>query len=139
LGYVGELHPDVCRNFEFPDQPVVAAELNLDMLFEQREERRYRSISPFPTAKEDLAVVLADKIPANALVDVVLEAGRPLVKEAMVFDVWKGNSIPVGKRSIAFSLTYQADDHVLGADEIKNTRERIIKRLFEAFSARLRE
>jgi phenylalanyl-tRNA synthetase beta chain len=139
LGFVGELHPNVCRNFELPDQPVVAAELDLNGLFEQREELLYRSISPFPTAKEDLAVVLADKIPANELVDVVLEAGRPLVKEATVFDVWKGNSIPVGKRSIAFSLTYQADDHVLGADEIKNTREKIIKRLSETFSARLRE
>ena len=139
LGFVGELHPEVQRNFELPDQPVVAAELDLDALFKQRKENLYQTVSPFPPAKEDLAVVLREEIPAHEIINVVMETGRPLVKEAVVFDVWKGEKIPVGKKSIAFSMTYQAEDHVLTADEMRRTRERIIRRLSDALGARLRE
>ncbi|MBW2122110.1 MAG: phenylalanine--tRNA ligase subunit beta [Deltaproteobacteria bacterium] len=138
-GYLGELHPDVQRNFELPDQPVAAAELNLDLLFGRRRERRYRPISPFPAAREDLAVVLKEEIPFHEIVSVVMEAGSPLVKEVELFDVWRGAKIPEGEKSIAFSLVYQADDHVLRAEEIKETRESIIDRLSDALGARLRE
>lgn len=138
-GFLGELRPEVRHNFELPDQPVIAAELNLDVLFKQRGERRYRPISPFPTAKEDLAAVLKEEISAQELVNVAMDAGRPLVKGVHVFDVWKGKKIPTGRKSIAFSLTYQANDRVLKADEIKETRERIIKRLSDKLGARLRE
>lgn len=139
VGRLGELHLNVQRNFELRDQRVVAAELDLDMLFKQRKERRYQPISPFPTAKEDLAVVLKEETSAHEIVNVVMETGRPLVKEATVFDVWKGEKIPAGRKSMAFSLTYQAEDRVLNADEIKRTRERIIKRLSDALGAKLRE
>jgi len=139
VGFVGELHPDVQRNLELPELPIVASEIDLDRLFERRKEIGYETVSPFPTAKEDLAVVLEEKIPAQEIVKVAIEAGRPLVKEAAVFDVWKGDRIPAGKKSIAFSLTYQADDRVLKADEMKQIRERIIRQLSETFGARLRE
>jgi phenylalanyl-tRNA synthetase beta chain len=138
-GFLGELHPDVHRNFELPDQPVVAAELNLDVLFNHRKERRYQPISLFPKAREDLAVVLKAEISAHELLHAVMDAGRPLLKKATVFDVWKGKNIPAGEKSIAFSLTYQSADRVLNPDEIKHTRERIIKRLSDVLGARLRE
>jgi phenylalanyl-tRNA synthetase beta chain len=139
LGFLGELHPEVQRNFELPDEPVIAAELDLDVLFKKRKEIRYRTISPFPTAKEDLAVVLDEAIPAEEVIKVAFEAGMPLVKEAIVFDVWSGQNIPSGKKSIAFSLTYQAEDRVLKADEMRETRERILIRLSDTLGARLRE
>ena len=84
-------------------------------------------------------MVLEEKIPAGDVVGLVVEAGRPLVTEARVFDVWKGKNIPTGKKSIAFSLTYQAADRVLMAEEIEETREKIIKRLSDALGARLRD
>jgi phenylalanyl-tRNA synthetase beta chain len=139
LGFVGELHPEVRRNFELPDQPIVAAELNLDALFHQKRECRYQIISPFPAGKEDLAVVLGEEISAHEIVKVVEEAGSPLVKGVTIFDVWRGEKIPAGKKSVAFSLTYQAEDRVLTADEMKRTREKIIDRLSDALGARLRE
>jgi phenylalanyl-tRNA synthetase beta chain len=67
-----------------------------------------------------------------------MRTGGPLVTEAAVFDVWKGEKIPAGKKSVAFSLTYQADDHVLKASEIDRVRERIIRSLSETLGARLR-
>ncbi len=139
LGFAGELHPDVIRNFELPDQPVMVAELNLDELFRQRGEARYEPISPFPAAKEDLAAVLSEEISAHELVNVVMEAGKPLVTDVSIFDVWKGKNIPAGKKSVAFSMTYQAPDRVLNADEIKRTREKVIKGLSESLGASLRE
>jgi len=139
VGFMGELHPEVQRRFDLLDQPVVVAELNLEILFKNRKARQYQAISPFPPAKEDLAVVLEEEIPADRIVQVALEAGRPLVKEAVVFDIWKGEKIPAGRKSIAFSLTYQAEDHVLRADEMKQTRERIVKRLTDTLGASLRE
>jgi phenylalanyl-tRNA synthetase beta chain len=138
-GFMGELHPEVQRCFDLPDQPVVAAELNLDVLFEKRSACRYQAISPFPPAKEDLAVVLDEEVPADRIVQVTLEAGRPLIKEALVFDVWRGGKIPDGKKSIAFSLTYQSEDHVLKADEMKQTREKIVRQLCDTLGASLRE
>jgi phenylalanyl-tRNA synthetase beta chain len=139
VGFLGELHPEVQRRFDLLDRPVGVAELNLEVLFKNRRVHPYRAISPFPPAKEDLAVVLEDDIPADRIVQLALEAGRPLVKEAVIFDIWKGEKIPAGRKSIAFSLTYQAEDHVLRADEMKQTRERIVKRLTEALGASLRE
>ncbi len=139
LGLAGELHPDVVRNFELPEQPIIAAELDLDEMFRQRKECRYQPISPFPPAKEDLAAILAEDIPAHEIVNVVMEAGKPLVKEVVIFDVWRGKNIRAGKKSVAFSLTYQATDRVLKAGEIKRTRERIIQRLSDTLDARLRE
>jgi phenylalanyl-tRNA synthetase beta chain len=139
LGFLGELHPDVLRSFELPDQPVVAGEFNLDALFEKMKKHRYQAISPFPAAKEDLAVVLEEEIPVHEIVRLAVEAGSPLVREVTVFDLWKGEKIPAGEKSVAFSLTYQADDRVLGADEMRETRERIIRRLAETLGARLRE
>jgi phenylalanyl-tRNA synthetase beta chain len=139
VGFLGELHPNVQRHFDLPDQPIIATELDLDALFAKKGERRYRSISPFPAAKEDLAVVLKEGISSRELVNTVMEAGKPLVREAIVFDVWKGERIPAGEKSVAFSLTYQAADRVLKADEISRTREKIIKRLSEVLGATLRE
>jgi len=138
-GFMGELHPEVQRGFDLPDQPVVAAELNLDVLFEKSKACRYQAISPFPPAKEDLAVVLGEDVPADRIVQVALEAGRPLIKEAVIFDVWRGGKIPDGKKSIAFSLTYQSEDHVLKADEMKQTRELIVRQLCDTLGASLRE
>ena len=138
-GFMGELHPEVPRRFDLPDQPVVAAQLNLDVLFENRRVCRYQTISPFPPAKEDLAVVLDEEVPADRIVQVALEAGRPLIREAVVFDVWRGGKIPGGKKSLAFSLTYQSEDHVLKADEIKQTREEIVRHLCDTLGASLRE
>jgi len=117
----------------------VAAELDMDEMFRQRKEWRYEAISLFPAAKEDLAAVVGEEIPAQEIVNVVMEAGRPLVKEVAIFDVWKGKNIPGGKKSVAFSMTYQAADRFLKADEIKRTREKIIRRLSDVLGAKLRE
>ena len=84
-------------------------------------------------------MVLDEEVPADRIVQVALEAGRPLIREAVVFDVWRGGKIPGGKKSLAFSLTYQSEDHVLKADEIKQTREEIVRHLCDTLGASLRE
>jgi phenylalanyl-tRNA synthetase beta chain len=139
IGILGEIHPLVREGFDLPDQPVLAAELDLDVLLAQVPTGMHVTDVPrFPAITEDLAVIVDDQTPAELVQASILAAGGGTVLHSVkLFDVFKGEQIGIGKKSLAYRLTYQADRTLTDA-EVAKVREVIVKRLRDTVGAVLR-
>ena len=139
LGIGGEAHPQVCERFDLTDQSVAILELNLDTLLTHRQPRRYRPVSRFPAVLEDVALVVDDELPAQAVEDAIRTAGGEWLREVTLFDLYFGEPIPAGKKSLAYALTFQADDRSLTEDEVRVLYRRIQKHTAAELGAAMRE
>ena len=107
-----------CERFDLPEQPVALLELNLDCLLAQRQPRRYQHISRFPAVLEDMALVVDADLPAQTVEETIRAAGGELLQHVQLFDLYQGEQIPAGKKSLAYALTFQAADRSLTEDEV---------------------
>ena len=139
LAILGEVHPLVRENFDLPPQRVCLMELDLEMLLEAvPSERYYQPISKFPAVIQDIALIVDEDVPAKQVHDLILQAGGKLLTDAVLFDLYRGEPIPPGKKSLAYSLTFQAHDRTLTEEEVKRIRERIRRQLKREIGAELR-
>jgi phenylalanyl-tRNA synthetase beta chain len=139
VGRLGELHPRVTGAFDLPRQPVCALELDVDALLRHwREDRQMTPLSTHPPVYEDLAFVVEESLPAEQVRALIAQTGLPLVRRVTLFDVFRGDQAGAGRKSLAYALTYQADDRTLTDDEVAKVRTRIVKRLEKELDARLR-
>jgi phenylalanyl-tRNA synthetase beta chain len=122
VGHAGELHPRVCRAWGVPER-TVAAEVDHDALVAAAPDLGPRpEFSSFPVAKEDLAFVVDDTVAAAALHDAVAGASD-LIESVRLFDVYTGDQVPPGHKSLAFALRLRAPDRTLAEEEIRAARE----------------
>jgi phenylalanyl-tRNA synthetase beta chain len=139
IGALGEVHPLVREAFDFPEQPVLACELDFEALLKATPAAsRTTDVPRFPAMSEDLALIVDDKVSAEKVQATIMAAGAGTVlKNAQVFDVFKGEQIGAGKKSLAYRLTYQAD-RTLTDEEVAKVRGQIVNRLREELNAVLR-
>ncbi len=138
-GWLGELYPEVRTAFDLPDVPVVAAEIDLAALLGRVDERfTLVPIPEYPPVKEDLAVLLDDEVPADRVEALIKQTGGATLAEVKLFDVYRGDKLGANKKSLAFSLTYQAPDRTLSGGEVAKLRDKIVKRLEREVGATLR-
>jgi phenylalanyl-tRNA synthetase beta chain len=142
IGVFGELHPSVRGSYDWPSTfkaPVLAAEFDLDLLLSLIPALYQTSDLPtFPPVLEDLALVVDETVPAEKIESLIRQTGGKLLADVRLFDLFRSEQIGAGKKSLAYSLTYQAPDRTLKDDEIKQLRAKIIKRLEYEVSAKLR-
>lgn len=139
VGVLGEVHPLVREAFDLPAQPVCLAEFDLETLLEPFGAARYLEPIPrFPAVTQDLALVVDEDVPAQRVLDAIVEAGGKLLRRAELFDLYRGKPIPSGKKSLAYSLTYQAEGRTLTDEEVAQLQERIVQHLAEKLGAELR-
>jgi phenylalanyl-tRNA synthetase beta chain len=139
VGWIGELHPAVADRFELRGQAVSVAELELDPILANAVDRSpIRPVPVYPPVKEDLAFVLDRSVPVARVHEVITAAGGPMLAEVTLFDEYAGEQVGAGKRSLAFSLTYQAPDRTLTDADAKKIRERVAKALTDELGAALR-
>ena len=139
VGVMGELHPLVREAFDLPAQPVCALEFDLDKLLATwGVPRKVASISVHPPVYEDLAVVVDEDAPAVRVRDLIAQTGKSLVRSVVLFDVYRGEQVGTGKKSLAYRLTYQADDRTLTDKEVAKLRGKIVRRLERELGATLR-
>jgi phenylalanyl-tRNA synthetase beta chain len=139
LGLLGELRPAVREAFGLPDCRVAAAELDLQVLLAHVPPVWFvESISPYPAVLQDLAVVVDEGVPAATMQKAITQAGGFLLKEARLFDVYRGDPVPAGKKSLAYALTFQAPDKTLRDEIVAKQVQRIVKSLNREFGAELR-
>jgi phenylalanyl-tRNA synthetase beta chain len=130
IGYLGELHPLVARDFDLT--AAVAAELNFDLLAGALPDPiHFEAFSSFPPAREDIAVVVPVAVGAADVVAAVEESGGKYLQEASVFDVFEGEQVGEGKKSLAIRLTYAAPDRTLTDKETEKARKSITAKLEE--------
>ena len=139
IGTVAKLSTSIQMSFDLPD-PVFFAEFNwtrLLLLSENTPLQTYAAISPYPVVERDLAVSV-DRVQAvGPMIASLHEAGRPLLQSADVFDVYTGDRIPKGKKSIAFSLRF-GTDRTLRDKEIDRVMKKIVNVFSKQFNATLR-
>jgi phenylalanyl-tRNA synthetase beta chain len=134
IGHAGELHPRVAREWGLPERSV-AAELDLDALVAAAPELGPRpEFSSFPVAKEDLAFVVADSVTAEAIRRAIGSASD-LIESVRLFDVYTGDQVGEGHRSLAFALRLRAPDRTLTEDDIRGAREAAISAASELGAA----
>lgn len=139
IGFLGELHPAVRAAFDLPPLRVAAAELDLEALLAQVPPVWFvRPLSPYPAVLQDLAVVVDETVPAATVHQIIVEAGGFLLREAHLFDLYRGEPVPPGKKSLAYALTFQAPDKTLSDEIVARQVGRIIARLRQELGAELR-
>jgi phenylalanyl-tRNA synthetase beta chain len=132
-GWLGELHPSLLEG------TWGAFELDLETLFARVPERIvYEDVITYPAMNQDIAVAVAEDVEAAALVDTAREAGGPLLREARVFDVYRGEQVGEGRKSVAIHLAFQSPERTLTDEEAAELRGRIVEALASAFGAELR-
>ncbi len=141
-GVLGEVHPLVREAFGLGldlGKPVLAAELDLDALAAGIAPLRH--IAPVPTQPavyQDIALVVDRTVPAADVEAVIREAGGELLEAVRLFDVYEGDPIPPGKKSLAYSLTYRAPDRTLTDQEVARVHDRIVRAAEKRLDAALR-
>lgn len=139
VGTLGELHPKVATAFGFTDRAVLVAELDAEALIAATPERYpYKPFSTLSPAKRDVAVIVPDDTPAERVLGELRAAGGELLTEVSLFDVYHGESIPAGTKSLAFALTYQPKEKTLTDKEIDKAHEKIESRLRHVLKAKIR-
>ena len=143
VGVMGELHPLVPEQFDIhleKDQAVLAAEINLEALLPHIPPYfPFDSISPYPAVQEDLAIVVDQHVTAVEVEEIIRMIGGRLLKSVELFDLYEGDQIGAGKKSLAYHLTFQAPDKTLNDKVVRKSREKIVGQLKRRIGATLRE
>jgi phenylalanyl-tRNA synthetase beta chain len=132
-GVLGELHPTLLEG-EWG-----AFELDLEALFDPVPDRVvYDDVITYPAVQQDIAVAVDEDVEVGALVDAAHEAAGPVLREARVFDVYRGEQVGEGRKSVAIHLSFQSPERTLTDEDAAELREKIVAALAERFGADLR-
>lgn len=138
LGYLGELHPDVLANYDIPLR-VVVCEVDLEKALPfSSQQLLFQPIPRYPGINRDLALVVPAAIPADQVQEIIFKAGGEMLKKCRLFDVYYGNQVPEGYRSLAYSLLYQSPDRTLTDEEVAGVHNGIVDVLAKEIGAHLR-
>ena len=136
IGVIGEVHPAVLMHFDIVE-PAFLFELDVDKLLTLSSKPLvYKAVSRYPGTMRDIAILLDAGVDYQKIVDVV--KGFSLVSDMQLFDLYVGEQIPEGKKSVAFRLTYQAAGRTLKDEEVDKVQKRILEQLSKELGATLR-
>jgi phenylalanyl-tRNA synthetase beta chain len=138
LGWIGELHPLVARAWDI-DRPAGAFEIDADLLVEMHPgPAMAEDLTTFPALLQDIAVVVPEEVPAAEVERIVRNAGGDLLRGVRVFDVYRGEQVGSGNKSLALRLEFRADDRTLTDEDVVERRAAIEKQLEQEIGGRLR-
>lgn len=139
LGIMGEVHPDVAENYQL-DTRVYCAELMLDPIEELSDrEIHYHQPPKYPSTSRDIALLVDEAVAAGDLKKAMLGQGHEILRTVKLFDIYRGEQVDTGKKSMAFNLTYRHDDKTLTDSEVEVVHNDILKVLKDKFNATLRD
>jgi phenylalanyl-tRNA synthetase beta chain len=130
-GWIGELHPLVCRSWDLEAAAGFEIEFGELAAAASLGSEQYEDVTSYPAVHQDLAVVVGEDVPAAQVHEAVLDGGGELLREARVFDLYRGDQVGEGRKSLALRLTFRAPDRTLTDDEVAGLREEIRGRLTE--------
>lgn len=137
LGYVGQLHPNEANNSDLNDTFVF--ELSLDKIVAAAKQPiEYTPLNRYPGSSRDIALVVDETVTHQALKQVIIEHGGERLQNIQLFDLYAGENIEAGKKSVAYSLYYANPNATLKEDEVNEGFEQVIQALIEAFDVEIR-
>jgi phenylalanyl-tRNA synthetase beta chain len=138
VGSAGEVHPEVCARLGLGGRPA-AFEVDLDRLLARATPvAQHRPLPRFPAVIRDVAVLVPADLPAARVRAVIEAAGGALVEAVTLFDLYEGEKIPAGHRSLAFSVAYRAADRTLTDAEVNAAHGEVLARLQAELGASIR-
>ncbi|MEW4059931.1 phenylalanine--tRNA ligase subunit beta [Bacillus siamensis] len=136
-GFIGQVHPAMEKELDIKETYVFELDLHA-LLTEETEPVVYTAIPKYPSVTRDIALVADKTVTSGQLEAVIKEAGGALLKEVTVFDVYEGEHMEEGKKSVAFSLQYVNPEQTLTEEEVTKVHENVLKALEETYQAVLR-
>ncbi|GAA0456506.1 phenylalanine--tRNA ligase subunit beta [Alkalibacillus silvisoli] len=137
VGYIGQVHPTVQKEHDL--QETYVFDLNLDEILQATNTREgYKPITKYPATSQDLAFVVNQEVAQAQLEKAIIAQGQPHLQSVRVFDVYEGEHMEKGKKSIAFNLIFQNNERTLKDEEIEEARGAIVNQLEKEFDAVLR-
>jgi phenylalanyl-tRNA synthetase beta chain len=138
VGVLGSLHPNVVQVLDLPGE-IVLMELDFQQVAHYRPARAgIRPLPRFPAVARDIAVVVDDSFLAQQILDEVRALNHPLIESARLFDCYRGDPVPAGRKSLAYAISYRAPDRTLTDDEVNEAHDVIRARLQARFGVALR-
>ncbi len=139
IGELGQVQPTVAKGYDLRE-PVFVAELAIDLLLARRNTtRNYKPLPAYPSIRRDVAMVVLEAVTHDAVLDTVRQAKVPYLEGVELFDVFRGQQVPHGAKSVAYAFTYRATDRTLTDAEANASHEKVVARLREALSAAIRD
>ncbi|KPJ99104.1 MAG: hypothetical protein AMJ60_06100 [Desulfobacterales bacterium SG8_35] len=139
LGCLGEIDAAVLKSFGVK-QSVFFFDLDLDQITAlESEPKSFKPLPKFPSVNWDIALIVPESVAAGELLTAIDNAGEELVEAAEIFDVYRGDAIDAGHKSVAISLTYRSVEQTLDDKAVNKVHQRLIKMLEEGFQGKLRE
>lgn len=138
IGYLGEVHPEVVEAYRL-SSPATACEIDLNKILPYLDPvPKFVPVPRYPAVKRDLALVVREGVSAGTVLRSIKCVGGDLLEDVRLFDVYTGDPIPEGEKSLAFSLTYRAPDRTLTDQEVDEIQQRIEDALAERIGAKKR-
>ena len=138
VGVIGEIHPTVAKNFEI-DEKCYVAEICFKSVFDAiNDEIKFKQLPKFPAVTRDIAMIVDKTRPVGEIEAVITKAGGQLLDTIELFDVYEGKQIPEGKKSVAFAISFRAQDRSLTNEEVNKVFNKILKDLEYKLQAQLR-
>ena len=138
IGTCGKVDPEVADQFN-ANADIFVAHLNLEVLLQPAKTAEINNDIPqYPASERDIAVIVAEDAPAGDIVTAAEKAGGSMLTKAELIDIYRGEQIPEGKKSLAINLVYQAPDRTLTDDDTEKSVKKILKTLAHQYSAELR-
>jgi phenylalanyl-tRNA synthetase beta chain len=138
IGYVGQLHPALQLELDLADTYVL--EIALEPLYElATSDIAYKALPRYPAMQRDIAVVVGDEVAAGKLTETAWTIAGELLESVRVFDVYTGDKLGAGKKSIAISLVYRHADRTLTDEEVTELHGRVVLQFEQSFGAELRK
>lgn len=139
LGIMGEVHPDVAENFGI-DTRAYCCELFFDLIDELSDrEVQYHQPPKYPSTSRDMALIVDEDLEIGEIEAQVNAMGIGILRDIKLFDVYRGEQVEQGKKSVAFSLTYRDDEKTLTDEETDEAHNSVVEMLKEKFGATLRD
>ena len=138
LGYMGQIHPLVAKNYGI-DAEVFCAEINFTAMFDLKmPDPTYVPLPKYPSVSRDLALVCDESVTVAQVEEVISASAGKLLRDVRLFDIYRGVGVPAGKKSLAFSLELRADDRTLTDSDSEQVVSKVLTALKEKLGAVLR-
>jgi phenylalanyl-tRNA synthetase beta chain len=139
VGYVGELSPSTMREIDVA-RKIQIFEILLEPLFiRSRKERSFRPLPRYPYIERDLSIVVERNCSGDKIKHLISRLGHDIISSVILFDLYRGESIPEGRQSLTFRIRYQSEDRTLTDEEVQEVHDRVVEALVAELGATLRD
>jgi len=138
IGTIGQIHPEVAKKFECPDETYIGIVDFMSLVKNSSLSSEYKPLPKYPAVTRDIAMLVKDEIMVKQIEDIIRQSSGKILEEIKLFDVYKGKQVPEGMKSVAYSITFRAEDRTLTDDDVNKVMDKILNNLKEKLGAQLR-